>query len=101
VGALIFPEGVAVAGVGVNLAEAMYATTTATITSGMTARPSDDSSRETSKTEVSSTLSITTAVTLRVYSHVLREHAQDVGDVFAQAIKASVSKSVSSQGGES
>lgn len=37
------------------------------------------------------------AVTLRVYSHVLREHAQGVGDVFAQAIKASVSKSVSSR----
>lgn len=35
------------------------------------------------------------AVTLRVYSHVLREHAQGIGDVFAQAIKASVSKSVS------
>jgi len=35
------------------------------------------------------------AVTLRVYSHVLREHALGVGDVFAQAVKASVSKSVS------
>jgi len=35
------------------------------------------------------------AVTLRVYSHVLREHAVSVGDVFAQAVKASVSKSVS------
>jgi integrase len=35
------------------------------------------------------------AVTLRVYSHVLREHAEGIGDVFAQAIKASVSKSVS------
>ncbi len=35
------------------------------------------------------------SVTLRVYSHVLREHAQGIGDVFAQAIKASVSKSVS------
>jgi hypothetical protein len=30
-----------VAGVGVSLAEATYATTTATITSGMTARPSE------------------------------------------------------------
>jgi hypothetical protein len=27
-------------------------------------------------------------VTLRVYSHVLREYAQGVGDVFAQAINA-------------
>jgi len=35
------------------------------------------------------------AVTLRVYSHVLREHALDVGDVFALAVKAAVSKSVS------
>jgi hypothetical protein len=39
------------------------------------------------------------AVTLRVYSHVLREHTRRVGDVFAQAIdqaiKAPVSKSVS------
>src|SRR5215469_12216093 len=35
------------------------------------------------------------SVTLRVYSHVLREHAQGIGDVFAQAIKTSVSKSVS------
>jgi integrase len=35
------------------------------------------------------------SVTLRVYSHMLREHAQGIGDVFAQAIKASVSKSVS------
>ena len=35
------------------------------------------------------------AVTLRVYSHVLREHAVSVGDVFAQAVKAPVSKSVS------
>lgn len=35
------------------------------------------------------------SVTLRVYSHVLREHAQGIGDVFAQAIQASVSKSVS------
>jgi integrase len=35
------------------------------------------------------------AVTLRVYSHVLREHAVGVGDVFAQAVKAPVSKSVS------
>ena len=35
------------------------------------------------------------AVTLRVYSHVLREHAASVGDVFAQAVDATVSKSVS------
>ena len=35
------------------------------------------------------------ALTLRVYSHVLREHAADVGDIFAQAVKASVSKSAS------
>jgi integrase len=39
------------------------------------------------------------AVTLRVYSHVLREHTRRVGDVFAKAIdnavKAPVSKSVS------
>ncbi len=34
-------------------------------------------------------------MTLRVYSHVLREHSQGIGDVFAQAIRASVSKSVS------
>jgi hypothetical protein len=41
VGALVFPAGAAVAGVGVSLAEATYATKTATITSGMTARPSE------------------------------------------------------------
>jgi integrase len=35
------------------------------------------------------------AVTLRVYSHVLREHALGIGDIFAQAVEASVSKSVS------
>jgi integrase len=35
------------------------------------------------------------AVTLRVYSHVLREHAAGVGDIFAQAVGASVSKAVS------
>ncbi len=29
------------------------------------------------------------AVTLRVYSHVLREHAAGVGDVFAHAVKGS------------
>jgi integrase len=34
-------------------------------------------------------------VTLRVYSHVLREYALGVGEIFAQAVKASVSKSVS------
>jgi len=38
------------------------------------------------------------AVTLRVYAHVLREHALGVGDVFAQAVKAAVSKSVSKPG---
>ncbi len=32
------------------------------------------------------------AVTLRVYSHVLREHSRGVGNVFAQAVKAAVSK---------
>ena len=38
------------------------------------------------------------AVTLRVYSHVLREHALGIGDIIAQALKASVSKSVSKPG---
>ena len=38
------------------------------------------------------------AVTLRVYSHVLREHALGIGNLFAQAVKASVSKSVSKSG---
>jgi integrase len=38
------------------------------------------------------------AVTLRVYAHVLREHSLGVGDVFARAVKASVSKSVSKPG---
>jgi integrase len=41
------------------------------------------------------------AVTLRVYSHVLREHVLGVGDIFAQAVKAPVSKSVSKPGRES
>jgi integrase len=40
------------------------------------------------------------AVTRRVYSHVLREHALGVGDVFARAVKAPVSKSVSKPGRE-
>jgi len=31
-------------------------------------------------------------MTLRVYSHMLREHALGAGDVFAQAVKAAVSK---------
>jgi integrase len=31
------------------------------------------------------------AVTLRVYSHVLREHDLGIGDVFARAIRTSVS----------
>jgi integrase len=35
------------------------------------------------------------AVTLRVYAHVLREQAANVDDIFAQAVKAPVSKSVS------
>lgn len=35
------------------------------------------------------------AVTLRVYSHVLREHSVGVGDILAEAVSASVSKSVS------
>src|SRR6266513_6349203 len=38
------------------------------------------------------------AVTLRVYSHVLREHASSVGDIFAQSVTASVSKSASQTG---
>src|SRR5204862_1119961 len=38
------------------------------------------------------------AVTLRIYSHVLREHTLGVGDVFAQAVKASVGKSASQTG---
>jgi len=38
------------------------------------------------------------AVTLRVYSHVLREHTLGIGDVFAQAVKAAASKSVSRPG---
>jgi integrase len=41
------------------------------------------------------------AVTLRVYSHVLREHALGIGDIFAQAVEAPVSKSVSKPGHES
>jgi integrase len=40
------------------------------------------------------------AVTLRVYSHVLREHALGVGDIFALAVNAPVSKSVSKPGRE-
>ena len=32
------------------------------------------------------------AVTLRVYSHVLREHATGIGEIFAQAVKTPVSK---------
>jgi integrase len=38
------------------------------------------------------------AVTLRVYAHVLREQAASVGDIFAQAVKDAVSKSVSKPG---
>ena len=36
------------------------------------------------------------AVTLRVYSHVLREHALGVGDIFAQAVEAPVSNPLAS-----
>jgi len=28
------------------------------------------------------------AITLRVYAHVLREHATDIGDVFATAMRS-------------
>ena len=35
------------------------------------------------------------AVTLRLYSHVLRGHALGIGNIFAQAVNSSVSKSVS------
>jgi integrase len=38
------------------------------------------------------------AVTLRVYSHILREHAVSVGDIFARLSEARVSKSVSKAG---
>jgi integrase len=38
------------------------------------------------------------AVTLRVYSHVLREHAAGVRDIFVQAVRASVGKSASQTG---
>jgi integrase len=38
------------------------------------------------------------AVTLRVYSHVLHEHAAGIEDIFAQAVKASVSTSASQTG---
>jgi integrase len=38
------------------------------------------------------------AVTLRVYSHVLREHNAGIGDIFAQAVRPPVSKSVSKPG---
>ena len=34
-------------------------------------------------------------MTRRVYSHVLREHALGIGDIFAQAMNSAVSKSVS------
>ena len=36
------------------------------------------------------------AVTLRVYSHVLREHALGVGDIFAQAVEAPVNNPLAS-----
>jgi hypothetical protein len=35
------------------------------------------------------------SVTLRVYSHVLREHAAGVGDIFGQAVTQAVTASVS------
>jgi integrase len=38
------------------------------------------------------------AVTLRIYSDVLREYTLGVGDVFAQAVRASVNKSASKPG---
>ena len=41
------------------------------------------------------------AVTLRVYSHVLREHALGIGDIFARAVEAPVSKAVSKSDQES
>ena len=40
------------------------------------------------------------AVTLRVYSHVLREHATGIGDIFARAVGTPVSKSVSKPGSQ-
>jgi hypothetical protein len=38
------------------------------------------------------------AVTLRVHSHVLREHTAGIEDIFTQAVKAPLSKSVSKRG---
>jgi len=46
----------------VSRAEAAYATATATITSGITAGPSDSSNRVANKTEVNGSLSITTHI---------------------------------------
>jgi len=46
----------------VSLAETTYATATATMASGITSRPSEDSSKVASKTEVSGSLSITTVI---------------------------------------
>ena len=40
------------------------------------------------------------AVTLRVYAHVLREQVASVGDIFAQAVKASVSNLLASRVGK-
>ena len=39
------------------------------------------------------------AVTFRVYSHVLREHAAGVGDIFAQAVQAALAKPLASRAG--
>jgi hypothetical protein len=40
------------------------------------------------------------AVNLRVYAHVLREHAAGVGDIFAQAVNGSRSKIISKTRGD-
>jgi hypothetical protein len=40
------------------------------------------------------------AVTLSVYSHVLRKHAAGVGDIFAQAVNASVNRPASQTGND-
>src|SRR6266545_7072766 len=51
--------GGAATGVGVSRIDATYPTTTATITSGITARPSDSSNRVASNTEVIGSFNIT------------------------------------------
>ena len=40
------------------------------------------------------------AVTLRVYSHVLREHTVGIGDIFAQAVKAQLANPLACQVGK-